>query len=363
MAKMNGNTNACFISSIDVKCVERIAIPDADFPLIPAKVEFVIENAGTHVASGLMRAIMGEISSCCLEMDVETIEWCDTSDKFLIDAYIQRQIACVPLRSRIDDETIANVRFDINVVNDSTEYRMILLSDLIPVGGADILKKHPIFNPSFAIGTIDARTTLRVKNIVIKKGSPWGGSHVFSCGKRGYCRPLDVEEYDVKDTHHVGGSQISRSGFKESTLTSNPRKHLVGFTLAAVPRADATFLAKAVVVDACTNIVGRLRRLREDIKNDVDNLNIIKLGDGLYEAQLRNYRETHTIGNIVVEYIKEIKSHWTLMHADYSYVEHSSDMEMNVRVMANEPDSATEAMIEGIDAAIAAISSASKSMQ
>jgi DNA-directed RNA polymerase subunit L len=319
----------------------------SSLPFVSAMVKMEIKGVPTAVANSLRRVLCDEMRGRCL-IASKAPTTTGSSDPFMMDQFVQNRISMIALRARISDEIIRNVRFAIDVRNDTTSVMTVFSGDLKVTAGR---LNEPIFDPTYEIAIVQPGQVYRVEDIHIEEGYGRDFAAYQVCVQT-FLRHLDLREVPKTATHSADGAACDMSGYEESSLVANPRHHVVGFTVSVVPKGDAGIDdVKTVLIDACKNIKeriqlvqGALASVQHETKTSSTSstssgggvsFTLIDLESGLSEGILKVRGETHTIGNLLARSIYETTP--DVSFCSYKCAPHESEMRLTVRHIEDVP--------------------------
>ena len=223
-----------------------------------------------------------------------------TTDKFMDHQSLNIRITTIPLCYSLSSDIVKNVRLSIDVTNTSSEALFIHSGDLI-VNGIEL--DYPLFNPTFNLFTVQPGKRVVVNNIFINTaiGKDFAAANI-AC--RATYKHLDIPEYTKVETHSADGEHINFSGYKTSTLISNPMHHAFSVLIPATSK-NVNEEISSIFVDVCNNIISRLRIILPSIElNSTSNniqFTILDLPSGIQKGLLIIPGETYTIGNLITK--------------------------------------------------------------
>ena len=270
-----------------------------ELPIATASVEFEIKNVSVSVINAIRRTIMDEMIGYYMYLPEDSISTL-TTDKFTDHQFINNRINTIPLCCSISSEIIKNLKLHIDITNSSSEALFIHSGDLIATG---IKLDYPIFNPTFNIFTVQPGKRVIIDNISITSaiGRDFAAAN-RSC--RATFKHLDIDEYPKTDTHSWDGENNNYSGYKTSTLVSNPKHHLFSVLIPATSK-NVKEEVLSLLIDVCNNIISRLNIILSSIESttnlneDKIQFNVIVLPSGLEKGILIIPGETCTIDNLI----------------------------------------------------------------
>lgn len=311
--------------------------PSQVFPL--AKEHHLVELEGVPavVANAIRRVLKDELRGHCLTFLGNDLTREATTDPVMSDEdFILTRIRMIPLRPQIPEALVKTLRFDLDARNNTATVMAVYSGDLIVVGGA---LTEPLFNPTHEIASLQPGRTLLIKNIHIVEG--FGSQDAaFIVAVRGVSRPLDLEEYPREATHGPVGVATVQSGYLESSLVANPRRHEITGWLPAVPAGGGDSVA--VLVDACGAIMTRLRYIQGVLEgastttHRAANAYFLVTLDGPRSKGVLGVRnETHTIGGLLSRSVYELMP--DIAYVGYTCVPHEKIMKFTVSHTVSEP--------------------------
>ena len=326
----------------------------AAMPFISVAVAVEISGVPTAMANALRRVLCDEMRGRCLIVG-KPPSTTGTDDPHIIDEFVMNRVAMIALRARIPEDVARTVRFAVDVRNATASVMTVWSGDLKVTAGS---LSEPIFDPTYEVITLQPGRVFRAEDIRVEEG--YGRDFAgFQVCVRTAARPLDLAEAARKDTHEAGGAAVDKSGFAESSLVANPRRHLVTATLPVVPMAAVVDDVKTVLGDACRNLKERLRLAQSALEGESaaggsaasggSTFTLIELEADLAEGILRIKGETHTIGNLLARMILETTP--DVSNVSYRCAAHESDMKLTVR----HTDDVAGVVLRGIRAAHAMV--------
>ena len=276
-------------------------------PLATANVEFEIKNVSVSVINAIRRTIIDEMTGYYMQLSEDSISPL-TTDKFADHQFINNRINTIPLCYLIPPEIIKNLKLHIDVTNTSSEALFIHSGDLVATG---VELTYPIFNPTFNLFTVQPGKRVVINDIFINSatGKDFAAANI-AC--RATYKHLDIPEYSKSDTHTSEGEHNNFSGYKTSTLVSNPKHHLFNVLIPATTEHNVNEEVSSIFIDVCDNIISRLRIILLYIENSNKEtegiqLTLLELPSGITKGILIIPGETHTIGNLITKSISEIE--------------------------------------------------------
>lgn len=274
-----------------------------ELPMAETEVEVELKGVPTAVVSALRRTLIDEMPGMSLTVPPDGFSFDQTTEVYMLPPFVNQRISLIRLRSIIPEDVVNNLRLELDVSNESGAAIPVYAADFRVVAGK---LTEPIFNPTFCIATLQPGKRLVIKNVGITRGMGRDNAvyNVCCCGRN---LPLDIPEYSDDEMRREGGIAVDLSGYKISSLVANPRHHVVKFS---IPATAAAGEARAVLTDACANIIGRLRRVLSAIDTTTNDIQFTTaaLGSGITRGELRIPGETATIGNLVARIIHEMEN-------------------------------------------------------
>jgi hypothetical protein len=339
------------------------------FRLPLAKEKVVVELAGvpTAVPNALRRVVKDEIRGRCLHFDPDGFDWTVSTDPFMEEEFVRTRIRMIRLNPQIADDVVNSLRFDLLAVNGSDKVLMIYSGDLV---STTTPPPEPLFNPTYEIGFLQPGHSLCIRNIHIVEGYAYQSDAAFTMGVRAVVRPLDLKEAPRVQTHgtpagpdvgaEVGGGVASSSGFLESSLYANPRLHELSVYFQAVPPGGRVSLS--VLIDACAEVMGRLRRIQKVLEDDplssrtgspggaalrAANIYFLVTADGPRSKGVLSVRnETDTIGNLITRSVYEIMPE--IGYVGYSCIPHEKYLKLTVAHAVSDPDELAPILVRAV---------------
>jgi len=250
-------------------------------PLSEHVLEFEIADAPPSVPNALRRVLTDELRSSCLAihgfLNIDA-----STDPMMFDQFVRGRISLIRLRPQLPEAVIRDVTFGLKFANKTQSPQIVTSGDLVVKTGRSALP-GPIFNPTYELAVVQPGHTLEIDEIYIDQGH--GREHAaFNVGCRARSIALDIEEYPEEETHGSRSAHRDASGYKVSTLTARPRRHLVDVVIPAAP--DDPALLKTLPIDACRNVKSRLALIVSALERWVDIESRPKLLPGATAAAL-----------------------------------------------------------------------------
>lgn len=309
-------------------------------PLAETRVEIELRGVPTAVVNALRRVITDELPGRCLQVPPDGFDVEKTTDGFMLPQFCNQRIALLPLRPQIPADIVDNLRLRLDAVNSGTSVLAVYAGDLEVVEGA---MPEPLFNPTFKLAFLQPGKRLVINGIRITTG--YGrddGAYIVA--RRAAYRHLDVPQHSEAETHDIGGVAAEWSGYKVSSLVANPRHHVLTTSLPATSANAAE--ARAVFVDACANIKGRLRLVGAAIERRSEapadsaahpgplahsgvQYTVVQLQEGLSEGILRVPGETYTVGELLRRAVYDLVP--DIVFVGYLVIAHENRLELTVR--------------------------------
>lgn len=293
------------INNTNVPDIKKIIGIDS-LPLVNTYVSIEIKGISTAYINAFRRTSIDEMTGYALQIPVD-MNWTETTDEFMLPQFIIQRIAMIPLKLNIGNE-LNKITFDLNAENNTTNIMNIYSKDLKLITGK---LSEPIFNPTFKICVLQPGRKISIKGIYI--GTGLGKDNIaFQRVRCAAYKHLDIQQYSRKDTHELNGSMADYSGYKISSMVSNPRHHL--YTGIIVSTNKDTAEIKTLFIDICINIKERLRYILSFIESTINNesssqgidYSTFQLSEGIYEGIIQITGETHTIGELIKRTIYDL---------------------------------------------------------
>ncbi len=324
MAKAN------FDYSIDVKKIKlktkidiyKIAGKDVEelynikqLPLSRARIYIDFTGVNTAIVNAIRRG-MDETSSIRLNIS----EYGDlTNDEFILEQWERSIIDSIPIKQNIQHAD--GIQLKLDITNDTDDILVVHSGDLIALEG--LKRGEVLFNPNIIIAKLRPQRRIFIKRINIITGFGRDDAK-FNIFNKAAMNPTDLEMHvdvhkrpnrDAEDDLGLFASvdpklQIiiaDSSGFKESSLITNPRNFTFSAAVNAVENEqDVIWIFKKV----CSNII---RRLSEAMKLlDGENYSFIELESGVsgsltqisnIEFEFYILNETSTLGELIKTHV------------------------------------------------------------
>lgn len=331
-------------------------------PLAPARVEMTLDGVPTAVVNAIRRVVVDEMPGLCLQAppigavraDGAPTGWDydATTEKFMLPHFVLQRLAAVPLTVQIPPEQVRDLRWDLDVTNRTTGVLSVYTGDLVVVAGA---MPEPLFNPCFILADLQPGCRLCVRGIFIQTGYGRDNS-AFQVARCAAFTHLDIEQWPRADTHSRDGAQADLSGYRESSLVADPRRHRLR---AVVPAAGPDPAGvRAVFADACANVVARLRLVLNAavVAGDTGaasaanatgaSLLRIPLEQGLVEAVLLLPGETHTVGGLLRRAVFDLVPE--ISNVAYTIAPHENCLRLSIRSQDRDPVSVLHEATRGL---------------
>jgi len=302
-------------------------------PLAQAHFEVEIKGVPTAVINALRRTLIDEMPGHALSVPAGGNNKL-TTEVFMLPQFVNNRIACIRLPPQIPPEIIANLRLKLDVSNRDAVPLVVYTGDLEVTEGE---MPEPLFNPTTKLAVLQPGKTLVINDIYIETG--YGRDNgVFNVATCGCYQHLDLEQFSDADMRDEKGVAANWSGYKISSLVANPRHHRLMATLPATTAKPAE--VRAVLVDACTNIVERLRLIATSVERRAEapsggfahcdiQYTVVELEAGLSEGTLQVPGETHTIGELLRRTIYELTP--DISNVAYTIISHENRLSLSVR--------------------------------
>jgi DNA-directed RNA polymerase subunit L len=336
-------------------------------PFASEHVEMILNDVDISVANAIRRTVVDEMSSYCLSFDISDFKYDIYTDLFMDPEFIKLRIRGIKIMRHMSKDLLKNLKFAINIHNKTDEVIYIYAKDLILTHGK---LDSAIFNPTYELAFIQPGRSLNIQNIRFDFGKGMYNA-AFNIACRSVSMPLDIEEYPKEEIYSAEGSQRILSGFKISSLISNPRKFLIKFDMPAVlnNNGKTTYLT---IMDVCTNIISRLQYIQRSIEESqnaqqtVDTITFIRTDvvvDGItmkkFVINIKN--ETDTIGGLLARTIYNLDP--DISCCFYSCIDHEKVMSLNIRKEVIDPLELEILVIDAIKQNISTFTSIKKDVQ
>jgi DNA-directed RNA polymerase subunit L len=343
-------------------------------PLAKEHITVMFEGVSTSVYNGIRRVINDEMKGKCLTFDDVNFIYNTDTDPFMADFnFIKGNLNNIKLNYSMSENAIKTLKFSLNEKN-NTDSVMDIYSKHLRVSGGKLTA--PIFNPTHQIAALQPGKSINIKNIYIMTG--YGNKNaLFNNACRAAGRPMDIKEYtsdsvnELPDEDSAGGSKsdtedfkageysrklfmnnntdavCDQSGFKESSMNSNPQKHRMTAYIPAVID-DNGKSSKLIVIDACDNIMSRLRFIQQIVENSTKPEDVLTGASTsyymtsiietkkniLHKGVLNVKNETDTIGNLLARSIYDMEP--DIAHCSYACIDHEHNMVLTVKNEVND---------------------------
>lgn len=286
------------ISNKNIPDIKKIIGIDK-LPLANTYVSIEIKGIPTAYINAFRRTSIDEIIGYSLQIPND-MDWKETTDEFMLPQFISQRISLIPLKLNLGND-YNKIIFDLIAENTGTDVLSIYSRDLKLVSGK---LSEQIFNPTFKICILQPGRKIVIRGIYIGSGTGKDNS-AFQKVKCGAFKHLDIQQYDYKDTHEPNGKMADYSGYKISSMMSNPQHHVYTCIISATNEDTAEI--KTLFIEVCNNIKERLRYILSHIESTINNesssqgieYSIFQLTEGTYEGILEISGETHTIGELI----------------------------------------------------------------
>lgn len=240
--------------------------------LIPEKIDFVLNNCNNAIANAIRRTVLCELNVRALYCEYEDIL---TDDPHIIPEMIQKRLRMIPLSQDIPQNAV----FEVGGRADESTFD-IKTSMIKQVGGSKGSKgskgsegSSNYFNKTITLLTLQPARSIKIKNIhVVSEVGIKIGRAMHAVGFNATSIALDVDQYN----------QYENTGVPSHN--ADPRKWKVSFN------TNGTMSPNEIVINACNNIIERLKKVSDIEIIEHENQYILKL-----------YGESHTIANCIVK--------------------------------------------------------------
>ncbi len=300
-----------------------------ELPLCNTYVSIELKGISTAYMNAFRRTSIDEMTGYALQVP-SNMDWRDTTDEFMLPQFVIQRISLIPLKLNIGND-FNKIEFELVVENNTTSVLPVYSKDLKLVSGK---LSEPIFNPTFKICILQPGRKIAIYGIYI--GSGIGKDNTaFQRARCGSYKHLDIPQYERKETHEPGGKAVDYSGYKISSMESNPKHHLYTCTLVSTNEDKAEI--KTLFIDVCINLKERLRYILSYIESTINNesfsqgieYNVFQLTDGTFEGILQIINETHTIGELLKRTIYDLFP--DIINVKYIIILHDDKLKITIQ--------------------------------
>lgn len=293
-----------------------------ELPLATCEVEIEINGVPTAVVNALRRTITDEMLGYALKVPADGYDTALTTDRFMIQQYVESQISLARLKPHISSELKRSLRLELDVHNDDVIPKVVYMGDLVPTSG---VLPDDLFNPTTAIAIIQPGKRLVVKNIYISSG--YGrDSSIYNVACRAAFTHLDIEQYSKQEQTEENGAAVEQSGYKLSSSVANPRHHLLTATLPAVNSNPKE--VRTVFSDACIIIKEKLKL----VLSSIEGMKVFTTTQGKNEGSIQIMGESYTIGELVKRILFENNED---VYVNYTVIPRDNKLVMKIRSQAD----------------------------
>ncbi len=303
-------------------------------PLANSDVEIELKGVSTAVVNAIRRTSINEIRGFSLQVPADGFDIERTTDPFMLPQFVKQRIALIPLRPQIPEDVVSELRFDLDVKNETANPVVAYSGDLRITQGR---MPGALFNPTFQIAVVQGGKRLVIRGIRIESGY---GRGAFNVARLARYTHLDIEQHPRSETHEPGGVAADLSGYKVSSLVADPRHHLFMAVIPATSENPAE--VRTVFADVCKNIRDRLQLVVTSIGDSANNhrvsqgfasrgilYTVTTLEGGLTVANLVVPGETHTIGELLKREIFDLDPN--VAYVAYTIDPHEQRLKLTVR--------------------------------
>ncbi len=313
--KKNKVDNSLFKEIFDIK----------ELPLTNAYVELEVKNISLAFINAIRRVITDEMLGYALTVDFSCFDTVKTTDVFMLPQFVNQRIELMPLKPTVYKEDIKNLEFKLDKENKTTSIMSVYSGDLTIVKGK---LSQTIFNPTFKICILQPNKRIVINNIKITSG--YGRNNAkYMVARCGTYHHLDIPMYSDDEINKQDGVAHDLSGYKISCMVSDPRHHLLSFTIPACSNINEI---KPIIVMAFINIKDRLNNVLQAISDTQSKCNItynvIKV-EGVNEGNLQILGETHTIGELLKRSVYDFDK--DISYVAYNIVPHENRLNFTIR--------------------------------
>lgn len=325
-------------------------------PLHPVRVEVVIDKAPTAVANALRRALYGETQGRCLTFDDESFSQKEVTDPFMQDYdYVRTRLRHVHLRPQVSESLVKSLRFALRRKNETDRVLTLYSGDLTLEKGGGPAPSAPLFNPTVELAFLQPGRSISISGIYIKEGFGSADSAFYNTC-RATAIPLDLAELPRGDTHAFGGPAAEQSGYAQSSLVANPRRHRVAATICAAPAQDYETSARIILRDACTSVIQRLqfvvtvingaKKDGEYVASAADKFLVTQEAEG-WKGVLSVQKETMTVARLIERAVYETTPQVAFVGA--TCIDHEQSMELQVRHAGADPEELKKILLNAVN--------------
>jgi DNA-directed RNA polymerase subunit L len=278
----------------------------SDKDVIREKVSFNVINSNPAVVNAIRRTLLNELEILCLNYDIGGKNINDDKfDKYILEDYLNSRINMIPLSydiTKTDQLLKSNIKFEINVVNETPEL-LYINTDSLVINSAGNSSGNSSGNSAkneikFFKGTrlipLNSNCKLHVKNIHLKLDNTGKSTPVtnftFKPAELNNEKPIDLNGNSVLDST-LDSSKVEKPIKLISSSVASPKEFYIEFDTMGIS-------GSSLMIYACDSIVNRLNNLSKIGKVSIDK------NDERYKFILHN--ETYTIANIIVQKIYDL---------------------------------------------------------
>lgn len=307
-------------------------------PMATARVAMEMKGIPTAMVNAFRRTLTDEMIGHTLQISDDGWNTQETTELFMLPHFVGMRISSIRLKCQIPSETIRTLKLGLDMVNASGAPLSVYAGDLVVKEGN---MKETLFNPTYRIAVIQPgkRMVIDEIKIVTGVGKDNGLFNVTCCAA---FRHLDLEEYTDDEIRQKDGVASNSSGYKQSSLISNPKHHLLTFDVPATGKDyvnDVFTLLKDCIItirdrlQSILNAIDKSEGGDKDVSGSIHKSGIqhtcIKLESGLNESVLSVPNETYTIGELLRRYVYEIVPE--ISGVSYEVISHERRLVLTVR--------------------------------
>lgn len=313
--------------SVQLKSIKINRKKVDNLPLVNTYVSIEINEISLAFINAFRRTSLDELMGYSLQVPFD-MDWKNTTDEFMLPQFVVQRISLIPLKPNLSSD-FNSIKFDLNVKNTEIYPLYVYSKDLVLVSGK---LSEPIFNPTFKICVLQPDKQIVIKGIYIGTGIGKDNAS-FQRVRCAAFTHLDIPQYDVSETHLPTGTQTDNSGYKISSMVSNPRHHLYTCVIPATNENKAEIIS--IFNDVCNNIKDRLKFILSHVKSDngysnqLIDYSVIQLAEGTYEGILIIKNETHTIGELLKRTIFELIP--DIINIRYNVISHEDSLKLVIQ--------------------------------
>lgn len=269
---------------------------------VPRDLTFELHNTTTEMANALRRCINSELTVLAMDFDVNNVY---TDDSFIITDELKTRIKLIPIRQ------ISDMTFSLNVTNPLDVIIPIYSSQIHKSGDTGAINGELMFAGSNILTYLRPGKYLRIENIKTVSGVGYIDGPAFSFpGKVGYSC-IELEQM----CSGADGGEKDPLKTPVSSMESNPSKYRL-----VIPRQK--FIDPMQIINiALDTLSDKINKLSDIIGGTIGNLytSDIEITYTPGSVTVKIFRETYTIGNMIVRYGMDVDASITNIHCIKPY--------------------------------------------